>query len=165
MRADANSDAVEYEYDNKIIFMHDPFDRHLPDKVLFDDPVRGMMNLDIVSIATGTSHMMAMTSDGEIYSWGGHNAMQLGMYPHKYLTKVKLQGPLTVMHPHVVEIESGLIPRKCISKQWIQKNGRPVFLDCQHDSSYLLTQQGNAWIWGSTKVLKRVDMRHYEVCS
>ena len=39
-----------------------------------------------------------------------------------------------------------------------------MFLDCMHDSSCLLTQQGNAWIWGSTKVHKRVDMRHYEVC-
>lgn len=140
---------------------HSYHDRPLPGKVFFEKD--GDLEVNIVSIATGTSHMLALTDRGEVYSWGANNAFQLGPYPVDKITAREVREPLKILFPNIPRIECGLAPQKCVDGNWVKTNGRPVFVNCQQDSTYLVTQNGEAWIFGAWGVRKIMNMDTYQV--
>lgn len=50
----------------------------LSDDVVTPQPIEALANEDVIQIAAGKSHSLALTSTGKIYSWGRNHEGQLG---------------------------------------------------------------------------------------
>ena len=81
---------------------------------------------NIVKIARGNDHNLALTAEGEIYSWGYNNRGQLG-----------LNNSSTTAAPTKVKDETGYGTLKGI-----------VDIACGMYTSYALTETGEVWAWG-----------------
>ncbi|MCL2519175.1 MAG: hypothetical protein FWF15_11485, partial [Oscillospiraceae bacterium] len=59
-----------------------------------NEPTQVSVVHDVVEIAAGGSHAMAVTSDGTIWVWGGNDEGQLGDFTEtKYCIPQKIQNP------------------------------------------------------------------------
>lgn len=78
---------------------------------------------DIMNVACGGSHSMALSSDGRLYCWGDGRSGQLGLGK-----EIR-----TVEDPHLIHFEEG----ELIKKVW-----------CGFAQTAALTEKNNLYLWG-----------------
>lgn len=95
--------------------------------ILNEDSVRSvsaLSNYNIIDIACGESHSIALTNVGEVYAWGGG---QLGQLGHGDFLRQSL--PLKVVH-----LEEPI-----------------VSISCGKRHSAAISKEGNLYTWGSNE--------------
>jgi alpha-tubulin suppressor-like RCC1 family protein len=86
--------------------------------------IEGLPRSGIRSVDSGNSHMLALTASGEVYSWGGNNAGQLGLGSADRAAHAKPE--------RIGQLGSGIVQAVA--------NG---------DNSAAVTASGELWVWGS----------------
>lgn len=106
---------------------------------LIHTPVRVPGLDDVVAVATGKSHSLALRSDGTVWAWGDNYLSQLGSHP-KRLTRDS-----ACLGPGVVPFHSGHTSAP------IKVPGLPRIVTIAAGSYFgaALDERGEVWIWGS----------------
>lgn len=97
-------------------------------------------NIQIVDISTRNLTVLALTSKGQVYSWGLGQALVSGQ-------------PIKDRHDFVMNFEGDFIKSQdkpiLISKNFIYDTDPVVKLSTGHDHSGFLTKSGKVYLWGS----------------
>lgn len=86
----------------------------------------------IVDIASGCHHVLLLTEDGDVLSFGDGSIGQLGRVPEEALTSVARDRQL-FLEPRKVELEPGAVAEKVWANHW---------------SSFAKTTAGHVFCWG-----------------
>ncbi|MEA3477798.1 MAG: CHAP domain-containing protein, partial [Bacteroidota bacterium] len=93
----------------------------------------------IIAIATGSNHSMALTSDGEVYTWGYNSRGQLG------------NPPITDDPPYFLYYPIS----KTAVKVWADQSGTPLTdvnkIGAGRNHSFAILDDGNTAAWGENK--------------
>jgi alpha-tubulin suppressor-like RCC1 family protein len=92
------------------------------------DRVAALQKLRVVAVAASNKHSAALTSAGELYTWGANSWGQLG-----YGTSDSASNPT----PRLVEALKGK---------------RLTAVDCAKHHTVVLTAEGDPWTWGFQRV-------------
>eukprot|EP01129_Flabellula_baltica_P007556 TRINITY_DN2959_c0_g1_i1.p1 TRINITY_DN2959_c0_g1~~TRINITY_DN2959_c0_g1_i1.p1 ORF type:complete len:473 (-),score=135.46 TRINITY_DN2959_c0_g1_i1:53-1441(-) len=116
--------------------------RHMDDDSSFTpSAVESLHEQPLIQIAAGSNHVVALTSTGEVVSWGiykDRKGKSIGFRPH--LPKEDFQDVPEIM----VEIEEDKI----------------IQVACTNNRSLALTETGEVYEWGNTRLDNRTLARH-----
>lgn len=97
---------------------HSEGDKCTPVMVIMPTPTK------VCKVACGSYHSLAITVDGELYSWGSNNCGQLGNGPNNQPTPRRITGHL------------------------VSANKKVVSMSCGQSFSIALTEDGELYSWG-----------------
>jgi len=117
---------------------------------------------DIIGLAAGGEHSLALTSDGRVISWGDGRKGQLGLTGNKE-TNTRPRVIETLSTLHIVAVSCGLHFSAALSDQgeiylWgeeqndvptkLQTNIKATTIACANGHCILLTENGDVYVWG-----------------
>jgi regulator of chromosome condensation len=97
----------------------------------------------VIKLAAGSQHMLALTAEGDVYTWGANDFLQCGRAPRI----IPLNRPMPAVETLHRHRRKFLTPEQ-VSLKRIRRTAKIVNIGCGAKHSFVITDQGDTVAWG-----------------